>query len=161
MGTRGPDDDIPLPPPPTDILSKSTNILTDSGSHRPISGSALQGRLPFVTMAIDALSDEHLDSGAGANPAAASGQPSRWREPRPTDNRISAIPGAASRGFQAIKERRDSNRFDIELDARSRAGQVSPRIGIVLLFVILNSGPPLQSPDADSMQSASFCAHLI
>jgi hypothetical protein len=154
MGTRRPDDDIPLPPPPTDILSKSTNILTDSGSHRPISGSALQGRLPFVTMAINALS-EHLDSDAGANPAAASGQLSRWRAPRPTDNRISAIPGAASRGFQAIKERRDTNRFDIELDARSRAGQVSPRIGIVLLFVILNSAPPLQSPDANSTQSAS------
>ena len=159
MNTRDsePGGNIPQPPPQPDILSEVTNILTDSGSHRPTSGSAPQGRPPFVAKAINALSDEHLDSDAGASPVVALGQPSRWMEPRPTDNQISAILGAASRGFQAITERGDANQFDVELVARSRSGEVSPHIGVVLLFVILNS--PLQSPDADSMQSASV--HLI
>ena len=68
-------------------------------------------------------------------------------------------PRAASRSFQAITECGDANQFDVELGARSRAGEVSPHIQlrVVLLFAILNS--PLQSPDADSMQSVSV--HLI
>jgi hypothetical protein len=111
-----------------------------------------KGAGPFVAKAINALSDEHLDRDAG-NPAVALGQPSRCRESRPTDNRISAIPGATSMGFQTMTERGDSNQFDVELGARSRAGEVSPRISVVFLFVIFNS--PLQSPDA-STQSASM-----
>jgi hypothetical protein len=115
MNTR-PGGDIPQPPPPPDILSKFTNILTDSGPHRPTSGLALQGSPPFVAKAINALSDEHLDRDAG-NFAVALGQPSRCRESRPTDNRISAIPGATSMGFQTMTERGDANQFDVELGA--------------------------------------------
>lgn len=56
-----------------------------------------------------------LDSVAGASLGAAS----RRREPRPTDNQTTAHPAAASRGRQATTEQ-----FDVELDARSRAGKV-------------------------------------
>ena len=154
MNTRDsePGGNIPQPPPQPDILSKFTNVLTDSGSHRPTGGSAPQGRPPFVAKAINALSDEYLDSDAGANPVVALDQPSRWMEPHSTDNRISVILGAALRGFQVITESGDANQFDVELVARSRAGEVSPHIGVVLLYVLNNL---LQSPDADSTQSAS------
>ena len=99
---------------------------TDSGSHRPIAGPTLQGRPSYATMARNALSDERLDSAAGANPAVSPGQSSRRREPRPTDNPPEmAVSGATSGGRQPITERRDASQFDIELDARSRVGQVS------------------------------------
>jgi hypothetical protein len=161
---RGRDDDTPQPeaPTPPDITSKSTNIsqskvnLTDSGLHRASSRPTLQGRPSYATIARDAPPSERLDGAAGANPATASGQPSRRREPLPTDKQTTAISGTTLRGRQAITERRDASQFDNEFDGRSRAGQVSPRINVVLPLAILTSGPQLQPPpDADNTQSAS------
>jgi hypothetical protein len=164
--TRELDDDTPQHPSPPNVMSKSTNLspsetkLTDSGSHRPTSGPTLQGRPSYVTMTRNALSDERLDSATGANPAAASGQSSRRRETRPTDNpAATAISEAASGGRQPKTERRDASRFDIELDARSRVGQqVRLRISAaLLLLVILTSGPPLQPPsDVGNTQSIAL-----
>jgi hypothetical protein len=127
----GPDNDTTKSSPP-DVISKSTNISqnktksADSSSRQVTSGPALQGRPSYAAIARGERSDKRLNSAPGANPAAASSQQSRRRGPRPTDNQTTAIPGETLRGRQAITERRDANQFDIELDARSRAGQVSP-----------------------------------
>ncbi len=87
-------------------------------------------------MARKALSDERLDSPA-ARPAASSPQSRR--------NQATAAPVAASRGYQAT-----TKQFGVELDARSRAGKVSPSpqcsIGVVLSVVILTSVPVTASP---------------
>jgi hypothetical protein len=111
-GTRRQDGDTQQSPSPPNVMSKSTNI-SQSGSHR--AGPPLQGRPSYATMARKALSDERLDSAAGASPGAAS----RRSEPRATDNQTTAHPAAASRGHQPTTEQ-----FDVELDARSRAGKV-------------------------------------
>jgi hypothetical protein len=116
-GTRRQDGDTQQSPSPPNVMSKSTNI-SQSGSHQATTGPTLQGRPSYATMATSrkALSDEHLDSAAGASSAAAS----RRSEPRPTDNQTTVHPAAASRGRQPTTEQ-----FDVELDARSRAGKVS------------------------------------
>ena len=105
----------------------STGASTNSGTHRPTGGPTLQGRPSYATIARNALSDERLDGAAGANPdGVASGQSSRRREPRPTDNPpATAISGETSGGRQAITERVDASQFDFDLDARSGVGQVS------------------------------------
>ena len=112
----------------------------------------MQGRPSYATIARKALSDERLDNAAGASPAAASSSPSRRREPRPADSRSTAI-ATFSRDGHATAPRRDISGLDVELDARSRARpSVSPRV--VLPFVILTNGPPLQPPaDVDDTRN--------
>ena len=110
--TRRQDGDPPQSHSPPNVMSNSTNI-SQSGFHRVTTGPTLQGRPSYATMARKVLSDERLDSAAGASPAVAS----RRREPRPTDNQTTAHPMAASRGH--------TEQFNAELDARSRAGKVS------------------------------------
>ena len=117
-GSRRQDNDTPQSPSPSNVMSKSTNI-SQSESHRATTGPTLQAKPSYAAMARKALSDERLDSAAGASPGAAS----RRREPRPTDNQTTAHQAAASRGRQATTEQ-----FDVELDARSRAGKVSTPI---------------------------------
>src|SRR6266852_1130548 len=117
-GTRRQDDDTPQFPSPPNVMSKSTNV-SQSGTHRATTGPALQARPSYATMSRKALSDKRLDAAAGGSPGAVS----RRREARPTDNQTTAHPAAASRGRQATTEQ-----FDVELDARSRAGKVSTPI---------------------------------
>ncbi|KAF8495931.1 hypothetical protein F5888DRAFT_1707525 [Russula emetica] len=112
-GTGRQDDDTQQSPSSSSVMSKSTNI-SQSGSHRATTGPTLQGRPSYPTMAGKALSDERLDNAADASPGAAS----RRREPRATDNQTTAHPAAASKGPQATTEQ-----FDVELNARSRAGK--------------------------------------
>jgi hypothetical protein len=81
-----------------------------------------------------ALSHERPDGAASASPAATLGHPSRMRESRPLDNRPTARPAAAPRGRQAAARRRDVSELDVEHNARSRAGQVSSHVGIVLPY---------------------------
>ena len=147
--TRRPEDDIPQfphPSSPDQTVQKSTNIpqsktkLTDIGSHPTTSGQAPQERSSYGPSASTVRTpgnehlDKQLDSAAGADPIipmAALGQPSR-SGPHPTDNQTAVISVEPSTGFQTKMERGDANQFDIELDTRPRAGQVSPCTGIVL-----------------------------
>ena len=49
-----------------------------SSTNEWIGTAATARETTFVAKAINVLSDEHLDSGAGANPTVALGQLSRW-----------------------------------------------------------------------------------
>jgi hypothetical protein len=156
--TRGPDNDTPSPP---DAMSKSMNIsqskskLTDSGSYQVTSSPTLQGRPSYVSTNRNPLVDEHLNNAASSNSTTASGEPLQ-REPHPSDNQMTAIPGVPSGDRQAITERRDASQFDIGSDVRPPASQVSPHIVAALPPVILTSGPQLWPPfDADNTQSVT------
>ncbi|KAF8495889.1 hypothetical protein F5888DRAFT_1635221 [Russula emetica] len=97
--------------------------LREPGSHRATGGRTLQARQSYAAAARKALSHEHPDGAASASPAASSGQPSRTRECRPLDNRPTARPAAVPRGRRATAQRRHVSEFDVEHNARSRAGQ--------------------------------------
>ena len=114
-GTRRQDDDTPQSPSPPNVTSKSTNV-SQSGSRPATTGLALQARPSYSTMA---RPDERLDTVAGANSRVVS----QRREPRPRDNQTTAHSVVALRGRQVTTEQ-----FDVELDARSRAGKVSTTI---------------------------------
>ncbi len=145
-GTRRRDDDTQQSLPPPNVMSKSTNI-SRSGSYRASTGPTLQERPPHATMARTSLSDERIESAAGASPAT----PPRRREPRPTGNQTTAVPAAASRGHQTT-----TGQLDVGHDARSRAGQVSPHVGISTFARHPHLRPLLQSPpDVDNTQSVA------
>jgi hypothetical protein len=136
--SSGRDKDTTKSPSPPDVMSNSTNILsqsrtklTDSGSRPANSRPTLQERPYYATIARKAVSNEHIDSAAGASPGAASNRQSRTREARPAGNRSTAVPAAVSRDRQAATLRRDISELDAELDAQSRPGQVSPRVAVV------------------------------
>jgi hypothetical protein len=141
--TSGLDNDNTKTSSPPDALSNSTNTsqsktkLTDSGSHLATSGPTLQGRSSYATIR-KTISNERLDSAASASAGTASSRPSRTREARPTDDQPTAVPAAVSRGRQAVTQRGDISKFDVEVNAQSRAGQVSVA---VLFLVILTNDP--------------------
>ena len=66
------------------------------------------------------------DSAASASSGAASSRPSRTRESRPADNQSTLVPAAVSRDRQATAQRGDMSKLDVDVNAQSRAGQVSP-----------------------------------
>ena len=74
---------------------------------------------------MDLTSGLDNDSAASASPGAASSRPSRTREARPGDNQSTAVPAAVSRDRQAIAQRGDISKFDVEVNAQSRTSQVS------------------------------------
>lgn len=133
-----------------DLMSKTTKImisqsetkLVDSASHRPTSAMVngilfrmLPSYASFASMLLVCYLTyfwmSHLDSATGTSPTAAvSSQPPRVKELPPTDNPTAsltapALPVAASRSREATARRGDISDFDIELDGRSRAGQVT------------------------------------
>ena len=121
-----PDNDTTKSPSPPDVMSnvsQNKTKLTDSGSYQATSGPTRPSR---TAIAKKTLSNERLDSAAGASPGATSSRPSRTGEVRPADDRSTAVPAAVSRDLQTTARRRDINEFDVELDAQPRAGQVGP-----------------------------------
>jgi len=116
--------------PQSRYTSQNNNELMDAGSHRalPTSGSSLDRRPSFADFMRNALPGDPFDAPIGARPTAASGQVSRMREPRPAENRTTTVPAAASSSHQTTAGRNDTNEHDIELETRSRGGQVSPAL---------------------------------
>ena len=133
--TSGPDNDTTKSSSSPDFLSKSTNMsqskfkLADSGSHQATSGPTLQGRLSYASIARKAVSNERLGS---VSPGAASSRPSQTRVARPADNQSTVVPAAVSMDRQATARSGDISKFDVEVHTQSRAGQVSPRVSVVL-----------------------------
>jgi hypothetical protein len=140
--TSGRDNDTAKSPSLPDVISKSMNTpqsktkMADSGSRQVTTGPTSQGRLSYAAIARKAASNERPDGAAGASPGAASSQPSRTRKTRPVDNQSTAVPAVVSRDRQATVQRGDISRFGVEVDAQSRASQVSPRVAIVLPLII-------------------------
>ena len=134
---------------PPDALSKSTNMprsttnLTDLGSHQAASGPTLYGRSSYATIDRKTISNERLDGATGASPGAAPSRPSRTKESRPADHQSTAVSATVSMDHQGTAQRIDSSQFGVEADARSRAGQVSPRVAIVLPPIVLTDDRPL------------------
>lgn len=137
---------------PPDTLSNSSNTsqsktkLTDSVSHLATSGPTLQGRSSYATIR-KTISNERLDSADSASAGTTSSRPSRTREARLADDESNAVPAAVSRGRQAATHRGDISKFDVEVNAQSRAGQVS----VALLPLVISpttlgySLPPTQT----------------
>jgi hypothetical protein len=131
-----------------DLMSKTTKIsqsktkLTGSESHRAMmfNGILFRMLLSYASFASMLLLDEHLNSAAGASPAAAvSSQPTRVKELPPVSKRTTSLPAPATapRGSEATAPCRDTSDFDIELEGRPRTGQVSPHVCVALPPVIL------------------------
>ena len=141
--TSGLDNDTTMSFSPPDALSQSTNMsrstanLTESGSHQAASGPTLHGRSSYATIDRKTISNERLDGTAGASPGAASSRPSRTKETRPAGNQSTAVSATVLRDHQGTAQRGDASQFCVEVDPRSRAGEVSPRVAIVLPLVIL------------------------
>lgn len=146
--TSGRDNDTAKSPSPPNVMSKTTpqskTKLTDSGSRQATSGPISQGRLSYAAIARKAASNERPDGAAGASPGAASRQSSRTRNTHPTDNQSTAV---VSRDRQAAALRGDTSRFGVEVDAQSRASQVSSqlpaRVAMALPLVIITNVPLL------------------
>ena len=105
--------------------------MTDSKSHQATSRPTSQGKVSYADAAKKAVSDERLDSPASPSPRAASNRQSRTKDARLGNNRTTAVPATVSRDRQATTKRTDTNKLDVELDAQSRADQVSPRVAVV------------------------------
>ena len=75
---------------------------------------------------MDPTSGLDNNSAASASSGAALSRPSRTREARPADNQSTVVPEAVLRDRQATAQRGDISKFGVEVNAQSRAGQVSP-----------------------------------
>lgn len=162
--TSGRDNDTAKSPSPPDVMAKSTNMpqskttVTGSGSRQATTGPTSQGRLSYAAIARKAASNERPDGAAGASPGATSIQPSQTRKTRPADNQSTVVPAVVSRDREATARRGDISRFgvdDLEVDAQSRASQVSPRVAMALPLVIITNVPLLQPADADARNASS------
>ena len=132
-----PNNDTTKTASPPGVISKSTSIssqsrtkLTDSKPHQATSRPTSQGKLSYADAAKKAVSNERLDSAASASPRAASDRQSRTKDARPENNRTTAVPATVSRDRQATMKRTDTNKLDVELDAQTRADQVSPCVAV-------------------------------
>jgi hypothetical protein len=140
--TSGPDNDTTKSPTSPDVLSKSTKMsqskskLADSGSHQATSGPTLQGRSSYAPIARKAVSNEPLGS---ASPGAALSRPSQTRAARHADNQSTVDPAGVSMDRQATARRANISKFDVEVHTQSRAGQVSPRVSVVLQLRLRSS----------------------
>jgi len=140
--------------PQTDRPSQSqnNNQLTDVSSRqqpaappvRPSYSDFMKQRLP----------NERPDTATGSSSGAGS---SRTRESRPAENRTSAIPIATSSSYQTTARRNDTVRHetrDVEHETRSRGGLVSPRVVVVLAFVIPHQQRSGQHPVNEDRRGA-------
>jgi hypothetical protein len=140
--TSGLDNDNTKTSSPPDALSNSTNaprsmpILTDPGPQLATGGPTLQGRLSNATVR-KTISNECLDSAASASAGIASSRQSQTREARPADDQSTAVPAVVSKGRQAATQRGDS-KPDVEVNAQSRAGQVSVTVAVLFLVILTN-----------------------
>lgn len=158
------DNDTTTSPSRLDVMSNSTNKfqrptkLTDSGSYQ--ANSRPQGRASHATSAREVVSNESLDSAAGASPGVTSNRPLQTTEARYADSQSTAIPAPVSRDRQATTQHRNTSELDVGLDTQSRAHQVSPSSCVsVLTLVILTY--PLPQPPADADNTRSVAAHTI
>lgn len=111
-------------------LSWNNDESTDVGSRRATSWPMLGGLLSYSDILRNAPPRERIDGAPDAIPAAAPGQQSWTRSPRPVERRTIAVPAAES------STRQTATRL------HSQDGQVRVHIVVVLAFVILTSNAP-------------------
>jgi len=119
--------------------SQNNNQLTDVSPQQELVSPPIEVRPSYQDYIRQRLPNEQIDIATGSGSGAAS---SRTRESRSAENRTPAIPIATSNSYQTTARRNDTARReprDVEHETRSRGGLVSPRLAMVLVFVILTS----------------------
>lgn len=131
------------------------NQLTDVPPRQAPVASQMEGKLSYSDYIKQQLSNERIDTASSGSGAASSGT----RESRPAENRTTTVPMAPSNSYQATARRNDRVRRDVEPETWSRGGQVSPRIVVILVFVILTSNAPRSAQVMRTDEVASRSLH--
>ena len=134
--------------------SQNNKQLTDVSPQQELVSPPIEVRPSYQDYIRQRLPNEQIDTAMGSSSGAASG---RTRESRPAENRTTAIPIATSNSYQTTARRNDTVRRGVEHETRSRGGLVSPRVVVVLVFVILTSNAlgSIQLMKTDELSSHS------
>ena len=115
-------------------------------SHLAITPQTLQGVPSYADITRRVLPSSDSQGVTGANPSAISDRPLQSRDRRPVNNPTIAAPASTpTTRPRTTRDSRDTNELDTAPETRSRDGQVSIA---VLVLVILNSSLPLAASDS-------------